>query len=127
MKSANTDIFDVDLEQFETAVIAASHQTPMLVDFWADWCAPCIVLAPTLERVMEHWRGKIKLAKLEVDEGDNMKLAGHYRVRGFPTVILFINGEEKARFTSAKPKHWIDEFLVGHLCQTNFAQGNNGK
>lgn len=109
------DIFDVHFEEFEQKVIQASHQIPILVDFWADWCSPCLALAPTMERVMADFTGRAKLAKLEVDEGHNMKLAGHYRVRGFPTVILFIQGEEVDRFVSAKPKHWITEFLDRHL------------
>lgn len=117
MKSSNPDIFDVDLHEFEEKVIAASHRIPVMVDFWADWCSPCIALAPTMDKVMAEaeYKGRVKLAKLEVDEGDNMKLAGHYLVRGFPTVILFVAGEEVARFASAKPKHWIEEFLDQHL------------
>jgi thioredoxin 1 len=115
MKSSNPDIFDVHVEDFDTLVIEASHSTPVMVDFWADWCSPCIALAPTLERVMADQQGRVKLAKLEVDEGENMKLAGHYRVRGFPTIILFAKGEEVARFASAKPKHWIEAFLQQHL------------
>jgi len=115
MKSSNPDIFDVQLEDFQSAVIEASHQIPIMVDFWADWCSPCIALAPIMDRVMADFQGRVKLAKLEVDEGHNMKLAGHYLVRGFPTVLLFIGGEEVARFASARPKHWIEEFLDQHL------------
>ncbi len=115
MKSHPTNIFDVHLADFQGQVIDASHQTPVLVDFWADWCAPCIALAPTMERLMADYPNPLLLAKLEVDEGENMKLAGHYRVRGFPTVILFVAGEEIARFSSAKPKHWIEDFLDQHL------------
>ncbi len=115
MKSSNPDIYDVHLQDFDTQVIEASRSTPIMVDFWADWCSPCIALAPTLERVMADFAGRVKLAKLEVDEGENMKLAGQYRVRGFPTVILFIDGAEVARFASAQHKHWIEQFLAQHL------------
>ena len=115
MSRKHTDIFDIDLEYFEQRVIEASHQTPVMVDFWADWCSPCIVLAPIMDRVMVDYTGRVKLAKLEVDEGENMKLAGRYRVRGFPTVILFVDGAEVARFASAKPKHWIEDFLEQYL------------
>ncbi|MBU0499000.1 MAG: thioredoxin fold domain-containing protein [Gammaproteobacteria bacterium] len=108
-------ISDVHLEQFEQQVIQASHQIPIMVDFWAEWCSPCLALAPVLERVMAGYAGRVRLAKLEVDEGENMKLAGRYRVRGFPTVVLFIKGEEVARFVSARPRHWIEEFLDQHL------------
>ena len=92
-------IFDVNEADFQTQVLDASHSQPILVDFWADWCPPCIVLTPVLERVMQAYAGKIRLAKVEVDEGENMRIAGRYGLRGFPTVILFVKGEEKGRFS----------------------------
>ncbi|MCP3665775.1 MAG: thioredoxin family protein [Gammaproteobacteria bacterium] len=104
-------IYDVDLHDFKQQVIEFSCQQPVLADFWADWCSPCIVLAPHLERVVDEYEGAVRLAKLEVDEGENMKLAGHYRVRGFPTIILFNQGEEQGRFASAKPTHWIRDWI----------------
>ena len=63
----------------------------------------------------------VRLAKVEVDEGENMKLAGHYMVRGFPTVIIFVDGEEVARFSSAKPTHWIEEWIQEHVGDRLFA------
>ena len=107
-------IFDTHLEHFDRDVIEASHRLPILVDFWADWCPPCRALAPVLERVVEQLAGKIHLAKVEVDEGANMKLAGRYGLRGFPTVLLFVNGEIVGRFASAKPEHWVREFIAEH-------------
>ncbi len=104
-------VFEVGVDDFDARVIQASHRRPVLVDFWADWCAPCIVLAPVLERVVEGYAGSVHLAKLEVDEGENMRLAGQYQVRGFPTVILFIEGRERARFSSARPANWIEDWL----------------
>lgn len=108
-------IFDVHLNDFEQRVLVASHQTPILVDFWADWCSPCISIAPVLTRVVKSFAGNIRLAKLEVDEGENMKLAGKYRVRGFPTIILFKNGQEQDRFSSARPRHFIEEFIQQYV------------
>ena len=105
------NVFDLDLDDFEKDVIQASYHHPVLVDLWADWCAPCIVIAPILADTVEEYEGKIKLAKLEVDEGENMKLAGRYQVRGFPTIILFQNGEEKARFSSAQTAGYIRDFI----------------
>ncbi len=103
------------LEQFDADVIKASHDRPLLVDFWAEWCAPCLVIAPVLDRVIDEMDGAVGLVKLEVDDGDNMKLAGHYRVRGFPTVILFHKGEELGRFSGARSKTQILAFLDEHL------------
>ena len=81
-------LVDVDLDGFRHEVLDASAARPVLVDFWADWCAPCHALAPHLGRVVADLDGRIGLAKVEVDEGENMKLAGQYKLRGFPTVIL---------------------------------------
>ena len=106
-----SDIFDVNLDDFDERVLAASEQHIVLVDFWADWCSPCLVIAPLLERVVAKYAGKVVLAKLEVDAEENMKLAGRYKVRGFPTIILFKHGEEKNRFSSARSMGFIEEFI----------------
>ena len=110
------DIFDVSFEDYDEKVIKASHEVPILVDLWADWCMPCLVIAPKLKELIGEYEGRVRLAKLEVDEGENMRLAGKYKVRGFPTVILFINGEEKGRFHGARPlvflREFVDEFLA---------------
>lgn len=104
-------VFNVYLDDFQEKVLNASCKTPILVDMWADWCPPCIVIAPVLQTLIEEFEGTLLLAKLEVDEGENMKLAGRYHVRGFPTIILFEDGEEKARFSGAKPKPFIEQFV----------------
>jgi len=108
-------IFDVDLGQFEEKVIAASHEKPVLVDLWAEWCSPCLVIAPIMVRLIEEYDGALSLAKVEVDEEENMKLAGRYKVRGFPTILLIIKGEEVARFSGAKPLSFIRAFVDEHL------------
>ncbi len=107
-------IFETSLDAFEQDVLTASHDHPVLVDFWAEWCPPCVVVAPLLEQVVNERDGEIMLVKLEVDEGENMKLAGRYQVRGFPTIILFENGEEKGRFSGAKPISQIEQFIDDH-------------
>ena len=107
-------IFDTHLEDFERDVIEASHSIPILVDFWADWCPPCRALTPVLERVIAHHAGRIRMAKVEVDEGANMKLAGRYALRGFPTVLLFIKGEIAGRVSRSKPEYWVREFVAEH-------------
>jgi len=115
-KTNNTSsyAFPVDLPDFDAAVLEASAKAPVLVDFWADWCGPCHALAPHLNRILDEMEGAITLAKVEVDEGDNMKLAGHYRVRGFPTVILFRDGEEQGRFSGSRSSHQIRDWLHEH-------------
>ncbi|HHH46421.1 MAG TPA: thioredoxin [Thiotrichales bacterium] len=108
-------IREVHLEDFEREVLERSREVPVLVDFWAEWCAPCLVIAPVLEGVVREFGGQVELAKLEVDEGENMKLAGRHAVRGFPTVILFIDGREAGRFSSARPAAFIRDFIRRHL------------
>ena len=104
-------IFDINLEDFEEKVLEASHHKPVLVDFWAEWCSPCLFIAPILTDVINSYNGHVLLAKLEVDEGENMKLAGRYQVRGFPTIILFEGGMEVERFSSNRAKGFIVEFI----------------
>jgi putative thioredoxin len=104
-------IFNIDLDDFEEKVLTKSHNTPVLVDFWAEWCSPCLFIAPVLEQVLKQYEGKVLLAKLKVDEGENMRLAGKYQVRGFPTIILFEDGQEVERFSSARPASFIEEFI----------------
>lgn len=110
-----SDIYSIQLADFETRVIAESLQRTVLVDFWAEWCPPCLIIAPILEQVVKDHAGQLALAKLEVDDGENMKLAGRYQVRGFPTIILFRDGQEKARFSSARSKSFIEEFIAPWL------------
>ncbi|MBA3032020.1 MAG: thioredoxin [Gammaproteobacteria bacterium] len=107
-------IFDTDLDGFEAAVIKASLSVPVIADFWAEWCPPCVALTPVLERVTSALDGRLKLAKIEVDDGDNMKLAGRYALKGFPTVLLFSGGEIKGRFSGARAGHWVKAFLAEH-------------
>ncbi|MFM1891394.1 MAG: hypothetical protein RLZ44_471, partial [Pseudomonadota bacterium] len=95
-------------------VVQASHTAPVLVDFWADWCAPCHAIAPHITRVVNELGGRVRLAKVEVDEGENMKLAGHYRLRGFPTIMLFVGGEERGRFSGSRASHWIHDWVLEH-------------
>jgi len=107
--------FDVDHEHFQADVIDASRKQPILVDFWAEWCAPCRQLTPHLNRVVNEHKGGILLAKVEVDEGENMKLAGQFRLRGFPTVILFQDGEERGRFSGSRSSHQLRDWIEQHL------------
>lgn len=108
-------IFDVDLHEYDEKVLAASQETPVLVDLWAEWCSPCLVVAPILKRLIKEYDGDVLLAKVEVDEGENMKLAGRYQVRGFPTILLISKGEELDRFSGAKPLSFIRKFVDSNL------------
>ena len=99
----------LDDHNFETYI--KSSDTPIFIDLWAEWCPPCIVVAPILKKIVGNYEEKISLAKIEVDEGENMKIAGRLKVRGFPTVILFLNGEEQGRFSGAKSRSEVKAFI----------------
>ena len=111
--AAGPNIIDANEADFAERVIAASSHTPVLVDFWADWCGPCRVLTPVLERLVEEYAGRFVLAKVEADE--NMKLAGRYKLRGFPTAILFVNGAPVDQFSGARSPDYVREFLDRYL------------
>ncbi len=104
-------ICDVGEEDFEERVAKRSHAVPVLVDIGADWCAPCRVLTPLLERLAKDYGGAFMLANVDADE--NMKLAGRHKVRGFPTVIAYSRGEEIDRFHGAQTEGFLRRFIDG--------------
>ncbi|CAK0753115.1 Thioredoxin [Gammaproteobacteria bacterium] len=106
-------IVAVSEKDFDEQVIERSKQQLVLVDFWAEWCSPCRFLTPLLERVIQHYSGAILLAKVEVDE--NMRLAGRYRLRGFPTCLLFRDGAPIGHFSGMRPEHFLREFIDAHM------------
>ncbi|BAV34270.1 thioredoxin [Sulfuricaulis limicola] len=112
-------VFDVTEQDFTEKVLEVSRNRPVMVDFWADWCPPCRVLTPVLEKVARGIQGEVLLAKVEVD--DNMRLAGRYQLRGFPTVILFVGGGEVGRFSGARTEQQVRIFLSDHLPGTSAA------
>ncbi len=97
--------YDVEEADFEELVVARSHEAPVLLDIGAEWCAPCRVLTPLLERLARDYAGAFLLAKVDADE--NMRIAGRHKVRGFPTVIVYSRGEEIDRFTSAQTEGFL--------------------
>ncbi|MHB8623329.1 MAG: thioredoxin family protein [Sulfuricaulis sp.] len=102
-------VFAAGEADFSEKVLEQSRQRPVLVDFWADWCPPCRVLTPVLERVAHGYLGEVLLAKVEVD--DNMHLAGRYQLRGFPTVILFVHAAEIGRFSGVRSEQQVRAFI----------------
>lgn len=121
-----TNCYDVTEADFDQLVVARSHDVPVLLDIGADWCSPCLVLGPMLEKLAEEYDGKFVLAKVDADE--NMRIAGRHKVRGFPTVIAYSCGMESARFHSAQPLHFlrsfIDKLVEHHAAASNTTAAN---
>ena len=100
---------DVTEETFETEVIGRSGELPVVVDFWAEWCGPCHVLTPVLEREIAAREGQVELAKVDIDS--NPGLAERYGVRGIPAVKAFRRGHVVREFVGAQPPQAVAEFL----------------
>lgn len=111
--TASVHTFDATETNFETDVIQASLTTPMLVDFWADWCGPCKSLGPILEKVVDSYGGKLKLAKVDTDK--EQQLAAVFGIRSLPTVVLVKDGQMVDGFMGALPESGVRAFVEKHL------------
>ena len=100
---------DVTENNFEAAVLDRSHSLPVVVDFWAEWCAPCRQLGPVLEREASKRSGKLELVKLDVDA--NPTVSRSYGIQGIPAVKAFRNGRVVAEFVGAQPSAAVERFL----------------
>ena len=100
---------DVTEQTFDDAVLARSHELPVLVDFWAEWCGPCHALAPVLEEEVSARDGAVELVKLDVDA--NTTLAEQFGVSGIPAVKAFRNGQVVQQFVGAQSRTFVSSFL----------------
>jgi len=109
---ADSHVFEAGEANFETDVLQASLQTPVLVDFWATWCGPCKTLGPILEKLAGEYAGAFRLAKVDCDK--EQQLAGMFGVRSIPTVVLIQGGQIVDAFSGALPESQVREFLKRH-------------
>jgi len=104
-------IITITNENFESAVLKA--ETLVLVDFWAEWCGPCKMIAPILEQVSEEYKGRLSIAKIDVEENQN--LAMQYGVRSIPTLMLFKDGVVEAQHVGMLSKEQLSQLLEDKL------------
>jgi thioredoxin 1 len=109
--SVSERIIHVTDDSFEQEVLKSSD--PVLVDYWADWCGPCKMIAPVLDEIAEEYVGKIKVAKLNIDENPNTP--PRYGIRGIPTLMLFKEGEVEATKVGAVSKSQLTAFIDSNL------------
>lgn len=105
------NIVTISDSSFDADVIKSD--LPVLVDFWAEWCGPCRMIAPLLDELANDYAGKVKVCKMNVDE--NAEVPAKFGVRGIPTLLLFINGEVKAQQVGAVSKNQLREFVDANV------------
>jgi thioredoxin 1 len=104
-------IVNISDDSFEKEVLKADG--PVLVDYWAEWCGPCKIIAPVLQEIAQEYKGKLKVAKLNIDE--NPQTPPKYGIRGIPTLMLFKNGNVEATKVGAVSKSQLAAFIDGNL------------
>ncbi len=107
----SNEIFPVSDDSFDQEVLQSD--TPVLVDYWAEWCGPCKMIAPILNEIVGEYAGKLKIAKLNID--DNTETPPKYGIRGIPTLMIFKNGEVEATKVGALSRSQLTAFIDSNL------------
>jgi|GEM_PF-265989 len=123
MTAVMKHFYDVHEFDFEALVLERSNQVPVVLDIGADWCSPCRLLTPLLEKLSREYNGRFVLAKVDADE--NMRIAGRHQAKGFPTVIAYSRGLVIDRFHSMQTegflRRFLDQLIAHHASQATLA------
>jgi thioredoxin 1 len=107
----SADILNITDASFEEEVLKS--ELPVLIDFWAEWCMPCLMIGPSVDHIAQTYQDKLKVTKMNVDE--NMKTPSKYGIRGIPTLLLFKGGELKETIVGVQPRDRIVQVITKHL------------
>jgi thioredoxin 1 len=108
---ANAKLFEINEQNFTNEVLGSDK--PVLIDFWAEWCSPCRMIAPHVEQLAEEYDGKLRVGKMDTDA--NQELAMKYGIMSIPTLMLFKGGKPVVRITGYQPKDKIAAQIMPHL------------
>ena len=113
MTQQHDHITDITTAEFPQAVLQRSHEVPVVVDFWAEWCGPCRMISPILGNLASAYAGRLKVVKVDVDRWP--RLGARHRAQSIPLLVLFRDGAEVDRVIGAHPEHHLDAVIQAAL------------
>jgi putative thioredoxin len=114
-----------EVNDIKTDIIDASQHTPVIIDFWAEWCGPCRVLGPVIEKLATQAKGRWKLVKVDLENPNNQPLAAQFQIRSIPAVRMIYQGKLLGEFNGALPESQIKQWLDAHLPKSDNANDDD--
>lgn len=114
-----------EVNDIKTDIIDVSQHTPVVIDFWAEWCGPCRVLGPVIEKLASQAKGRWKLVKVDLENPNNQPLAAQFQIRSIPAVRMIFQGKLLGEFNGALPESQIKQWLDAHLPKSHQAEDDD--